>query len=347
MHQRRVLIFGGSGQDGSLLAFYLLSNESYANSQIYVSATSLTETNLFRLRHLEILDKVHLFKFDMLCDDPSSIVQESDPDQVYILSGLTNTADSITSISLTAGVNVFGFSRILESLKKYSPETSIFVAGSSEMYGNGPISTSAVTLDSNNTCIPTNPYGLSKLYQYHLVNQYRSFYSLDISYGILFNHESELRGRQFVTKKIVRNMTRFKYDSCHTFSLGNLSSARDWSSARDFVQAFEMLVDLRANSSYIFASGTLTTVREFLSLTAECLAINCHFEGSGLDELLICDTTGRCIASVSPRYYRTNDTKSLYGDPSRLTSEFCWKPTQSLISLINHMVKYEDQFYNS
>jgi len=337
----KILIFGGSGQDGALLAFYLKNHEIYSQAEISVTTTNSSKSNLFRLSELNLLDCLTLYTFHMGIDDPSLIIQESNPDQIYILAGSTNTASSISNISDTALVNVLGFSRILEAIKDYSPGASTFVAGSSEMYGSGPNSDVPVQLLENNRCIPSNPYGLSKLYQYQLTRQYREFFNLDITCGILFNHESEYRGRRFVTKKIVQNMVKFKTCHSHTFALGNLSSARDWSSAKDFVRAFVCTTESRSRRDHIIASGTTTTVRQFLLSTASHLDIKCHLEGTGLEERLICDQSGHIIATVSPRYFRTNDTKCLFGDPSCLLKQYNWSPKYSIDDLIYEMVNYE------
>lgn len=336
-----VLIFGGSGQDGVLLANFLINKPTNNNLSLTLTTTSSSEAHLYRLTHLGIRDKVSVRQYRMEVDDPTPIILDCNPDYCYIICGYTNTASSIGQISSTSLSNVYGFSRILEALKDVSPETSIFVAGSSEMYGSGPSSDIPVTSTHNNSCFPTNPYGITKLYQYHLVQQFREFYKLDISFGVLFNHESELRGRQFVTKKITSNLVRYKLFSGHSFSVGNLSSARDWSSAKDFVRGFSLITEKRSNNNYIFASGHTTSVRTVLLSTAEQLNLRCHLEGIGLEEKLICNDTGHVIANVSPRYYRTNDTQPLYGDSTPLQNEYGWKANYTIEKIIAEMISYE------
>jgi len=338
---RKVLIFGGTGQDGSLLASYLVDELDYNAENITVTTTSLSESNLFRLQYFKLIGRVNLRQYSMDADDPTDIIQSSNPDYVYLLSGSPYTTSSIATVAQTSLTNTYGFSRIIESLRDCSPDSSIFIAGSSEMYGSGPSSDISVGIESNNLCMPTNPYGASKLYQYHLANQYREYYGLDISYGILFNHESELRGRQFVSKKIVSNLVRYKLTQNHKFSMGNLSSERDWSSASDFVRGFATITENRSNKAYIFSSGTKISVRDFVIATTELLELPCHFEGLYLSEKLICDVTGKTILDVSTRYYRTNDTKPLFGDSSPLMTEHNWERKYPLNRLIQTMIKFE------
>ena len=336
-YTERVLIFGGTGQDGALLAESILKHCSTDNVLVVSTTTSNVRSNLWRLEHLGITERVKIYRFDMTEDDPVEIIREVSPTKIYILAGQTNTANSISAITMTAQINVYGFSRILEAIKEWSPEAAVFIAGSSEMFGNGPNSKELVSLEENCKCEPRNPYGITKLYQYHLIRQYREFYKLRITAGILFNHESEFRGRQFVSKKITRNIAKYKLDNSHTFSLGNMSSMRDWSCARDFVRGFQDVINKSGSGDYIFASGILHSVRDFVSKTCEAADLQVSIEGEGMEEKVIDIKNGNIIADVSPRYFRTNDTHALRGDSSKLRERFGWEPTRKLSNLVCRM----------
>jgi GDPmannose 4,6-dehydratase len=240
-----------------------------------------------------------------------------------------------------ASSNIIGNTHVLEAIRQVCPEARAVFSGSSEMYGNSTNDSEAL-ICLHSPCAPVNPYGSSKLCNYFLVKQFREFFHLSLSTAVFFNHESELRGRSFVTKKITRNLAQYSIDKSHSFSLGNLNNSRDWSSAKDFVSAVWRLVNSKhIGKDYIFASGSLHTVREFILTTCDSLALSVAFEGVGLDERLVCQRTGHTIISVSPRYFRENDCIGLAGDVVPLLMDLSWNPSFTFESLVNNMIEFD------
>ena len=330
------LIIGGSGQDGSLLSSFLISK----GHEVHITCRNISSFSLDRLNYLKIKDRLTIHKCDI--KDLKSFKKTLEsvlPEYIYFLAGYTKTADSFSDILEVADSNLKPICFLLDFLRKNIPDTRCLFAGSSEIFGQENIN-EKVTLKSKVN--PTNPYGASKLFLFNIVKQYRDYYNLPVMTAVLFNHESELRSHFFVTKKITKNLVTFTTNNDYSFQLGNISSQRDWSSAKDFVRCFYYALNVKTKiEDILLASGKLRTVREFINISANYLGLELVSEGDGINEKIYCKKSGKLIISMSPRFYRELDTPGLVGDPTDAINKTGWKPEYSLEEIIKDMINYD------
>ena len=278
-NKQRHLIIGGSGQDGSLLAKFLVEK----GYEVHTTCRNKTSFSLERLIYLNVLEKISVHKCDIRNLSKLKDVLESVlPNYIYFLAGYTKTADSFSDILEIADSNLKPVCFILDYLIKYMPDTRCLFAGSSEIFDRTN-NQDKVTLNSKFK--PSNPYGASKLFLFNVVKQYRDYYNIPVMTALLFNHESELRSHYFVTKKITKNLVTFVQNNNYSFQLGNIDALRDWSSAKDFVRCFYQALNTNNKiEDILLASGKLISVREFIKLSAKILNLELVFEGEGLNE---------------------------------------------------------------
>lgn len=330
-----VLITGILGQDGSYLADHALRLGHHVLGGIRGEPTP---DRTWRLRHLGIDSQVTYVPFDL--GDSASIktaLRKSRPNLIFNFAAQSSVGDSFKMPVQTAETGGMGALHIFEYARNADHPCRVFQASSSEIFGD--ITDSHHSEDSFFN--PKTPYGATKLFAHIMAEAYRASYGTHVSTGILFNHESPLRGSNFVTKKITKSMVAVKQGRIPSFSLGNLDARRDWSHAKDFVDAIWRMLQLDQPNNFVLASGQLTSVREFVNLTAQALDIELIWQGSGTDECGIDKRTGRTIVQVNPEYYRPYDPAQPLADVRKARRLLDWTPQHSLTDLIQDMVRFD------
>jgi GDPmannose 4,6-dehydratase len=335
---KTALITGITGQDGAYLAELLLS-KGYEVHGIK-RRTSLFNTQ--RIDHLyqdphEPNPRLILHHGDMT--DSSSltrIIQQTQPDELYNLAAQSHVAVSFEEPEYTANSDALGTLRVLEAIRILGLEkkTRFYQASTSELYGK----VQEIPQKETTPFYPRSPYAVAKLYAYWITVNYREAYGLYACNGILFNHESPLRGETFVTRKITRAMARIKLGLQQCLYLGNLSAKRDWGHARDFVEAQWLVLQQKTADDYVIATGEQHSVREFVEATAAELGMSVSWKGAGAEEKGY-DAQGRCIVAVDPRYFRPAEVETLLGDATKARQKLGWKPKVLFPELVKEMAR--------
>ena len=334
---RKALITGVTGQDGSYLAEFLL-NKGYEVHGIK-RRTSLFNTD--RIDHLyqdphEENRRFILHHGDMT--DSSSlmrIIQQVQPDEVYNLAAQSHVGVSFEVPEYTADSDALGALRLLEAIRISGLEgtTRYYQASTSELYGLVQESPQTETTPF----YPRSPYAVAKLYAYWITVNYREAYGIYACNGILFNHESPVRGETFVTRKITRALARIKLGLQDCLYLGNLNSKRDWGHAKDYVEAQWLILQQEEPEDFVIATGSQYSVRDFVDAAASELGMNIEWEGEGVNEIGVFDS--REIVRVDPRYFRRTEVDTLLGDPSKAREKLGWVPKVSFEGLVAEMVR--------
>lgn len=332
------LITGITGQDGSYLAELLLK-KGYEVHGIKRRASSF---NTSRINHLyqdphEKNVRLKLHYGDMTdATNLIRIVQEVQPDEIYNLAAQSHVQVSFETAEYTANVDSLGTLRLLEAIRILKLEKScrFYQASTSELFGK----VEETPQNETTPFYPRSPYGVAKLYAFWIVKNYREAYGIHASNGILFNHESPVRGETFVTRKITRAAARIseKLESC--LYLGNLDARRDWGHARDFVEGMWRMVQQDVPDDYVLATGTQVSVREFTERAFAETGVTLRWEGTGSDECGFCADSGSLLVKVDPRYYRPAEVDTLVGDASKALDKLGWKPTTPWQELCKEMV---------
>lgn len=315
---KRALITGITGQDGAYLAKLLLEK----NYMVYGFYRRLSTPNFWRLQYLGIYDKINLISGDL--SDLSSILnafKASNPDEVYHLAAQSFVEASFESPLATADVTGISTTRILEAVKLYDQKTKVYYAGTSEMFGS---SYSNKALSENDVFQPMSPYAAAKLYGYWISRIYRDGYGIFISSGILFNHESEIRGLEFVTRKIVNEVAKIYYGLEKKIKLGNITSKRDWGYAPEYVNAMHKMLQSDTPGDYVIATDETHTVEEFLKYAFEYVDMNYSK-----------------YLEIDKRFVRPLDVPALRGNYSKAKKELQWEPKVKFLELVKLMMKEE------
>ena len=334
---KKALITGVTGQDGSYLAEYLL-NKGYEVHGIK-RRTSLINTSridhLFQDKHEPNL-KFILHHGD-LTDSTSliRIIQEVQPDEIYNLAAQSHVKVSFEEPEYTANSDALGALRILEAIRilKLEKKTKYYQASTSELYG----SVKESPQNEKTPFYPRSPYGVAKLYAYWITVNYREAYGIYACNGILFNHESPVRGETFVTRKITRALARIKLGLQKTLYLGNLNAKRDWGHAKDYVEVQWLMLQQEKPSDFVIATGKQYSVRDFINLAAKNLDMKIEWKGKDEDEIGICEN--KEIIKIDKNYYRPTEVESLLGDASKAKKELGWEPKISFEELVKEMVE--------
>ena len=334
----KALITGVSGQDGSLLAEFLLA-KGYEVHGLKRRASSF---NTDRIDHLyqdphESGVKMFLHYGDMTdATNLIRVIQEVQPDEIYNLAAQSHVQVSFETPEYTANADALGTLRVLEAVRilKLQDRTRIYQASSSEMFGK----VAEVPQSETTSFYPRSPYAAAKVYGYWITVNYREAYGLHASNGILFNHESPVRGETFVTRKITRALARIKVGLQEKLYIGNLDSLRDWGHARDYVEAMWLMLQQDEPDDYVIATGEQHSVREFIEASAKRLDMNVDWAGQGADEVGIDSSSGREIVAVDKKYFRPTEVETLLGDPSKAHERLGWKSRTTFSSLIDEMV---------
>ena len=334
---KKALITGVTGQDGSYLAEFLL-NKGYEVHGIK-RRTSLINTSridhLFQDKHEPNL-KFILHHGDLT--DATSlirIIQEVQPDEIYNLAAQSHVKVSFEEPEYTANSDALGALRILEAIRilKLEKKTKYYQASTSELYG----SVKESPQNEKTPFYPRSPYGVAKLYAYWITVNYREAYGIYACNGILFNHESPVRGETFVTRKITRALARIKLGLQKTLYLGNLNAMRDWGHAKDYVEVQWLMLQQEKPSDFVIATGKQYSVRDFINLAAKNLDMKIEWKGKGEDEIGICEN--KEIIKIDTNYYRPTEVESLLGDASKAKKELGWEPKISFEELVKEMVE--------
>jgi GDPmannose 4,6-dehydratase len=334
---KNALILGVGGQDGSLLADLLL-RQKY---RIYGTVRENIDFNKWRLIDLGIQDQVHICEF-VLGDKNKlkDIIKLSDPDEIYLLAGPSKTNSSFQSPKQTLFDYINASIDLLDICIELCQNTKIFLASSSEIYGENSSDINSL-IDETSSFSPSNPYGLAMLNVLQIANQYRKLHKMYISVGILFNHESNLRSKYFISRKITYHLARIQATKGGPFSIGNLDSMRDWSAAKDIVNGIFLSLQAAESDNYIFASGECRSVRELLKLAAQQAGFSPVFEGSGLEEKCFCSKNNLLIAYTHFKHYRVLETRPHAGNSDKAKKALNWIPNTSFEDLIASMVDYD------
>ena len=337
--QKKALITGITGQDGAYLAEFLLS-KGYAVHGIKRRASSF---NTDRIDHLyqdphekDVRLKLH---YGDLTDSTNliRIIQEVQPDEIYNLAAQSHVAVSFETPEYTANSDAVGTLRVLEAIRILSLEqkTRFYQASTSEMFGK----VQEIPQRETTPFYPRSPYGAAKVYAYWITVNYREAYGLFACNGILFNHESPLRGETFVSRKITRALTRIKVGLQETLHLGNLDSRRDWGHARDYVRAQWLMLQQDAPEDFVIATGKQFSVRDFVAAAGSLLDMKIEWQGEGVDEVGIDAATGRKLIHVDPRYFRPTEVETLLGDATKARQKLGWTAEVTFPELVAEMVE--------
>ena len=311
------LIFGLTGQDGSYLSNFLLKK----GYDVYGTFRRTSHKCFERLEELKTFDQIHTIKADL--SDHGSIVsaiKQSQPDEIYNLAAQSFVGASFQRPILTADITGLGVLRVLEAIKENKPDAKFYQASSSEMFGDY-----TDIKNENSPFIPRSPYGAAKVFGHHITNHYREAYGIFACSGILFNHESPLRGLEFVTRKITDTLARIKFKKTTSLKLGNIYAKRDWGFAGDYVEAMWLMLQQTNPDDYVIATGESHSVEEFLTLATEYAELGDWHDFVEIDE------------SVK----RPTDIEDLVGDSSKAQKQLNWKPKMSFKELVKTMVLHD------
>ena len=333
------LITGITGQDGAYLSEFLLDK----NYIVHGIKRRTSQFNTQRIDHLfnkqKKLKKPRFFLHHGDLNDSLSIqniIKKIKPDEIYNLAAQSHVAVSFEQPEYTANSDAVGVLRILESVRILGlKKTKIYQAGTSEMFGK--------VLETPQTektpFYPRSPYGVAKVYGHWISINYREAYKMFVSNGILFNHESPLRGETFVTKKIIQSLVKIKSGSKEKLVLGNLYSKRDWGHAKDYVEAMWRILQYKKPDDFVIATGKQYTIKQFINLVAKKLKMKITWKGSGINEKGFLDKKN--IILLSKKYFRPSEVDSLLGDASKAKRLIKWKPKYNITKLIDEMVDFE------
>jgi GDPmannose 4,6-dehydratase len=346
--KKKALITGITGQDGAYLAELLLSKDYEVHG--IKRRSSLINTQ--RIDHLyEDLhedDVKFILHYGDLSDSTNiiRIIQEVQPDEIYNLGAMSHVKVSFDEPEYTAQVDGIGTLRILEAVRLLglTKKTKIYQASTSELYGL----VQEVPQSETTPFYPRSPYAVAKLYAYWITVNYREAYNMFATNGILFNHESPLRGETFVTRKITRAVCQIALGQQDKLYLGNLDAQRDWGHAKDYVEAMWLILQQEVPEDYVIATGVTTRVREFVRIAFEFLGIEVGFEGEGVNEVgkvVACHSPsyqikiGKVVVSVDERYFRPTEVELLIGDPTKSMTKLGWQPKYDLKALVDDMMQ--------
>tara|TARA_B110000483_G_scaffold135533_1_gene162221 strand:+ start:207 stop:1247 length:1041 start_codon:yes stop_codon:yes gene_type:complete len=340
MKKKIALIFGITGQDGSYLAEFLLKKK-YIVHGVKRRSSSF---NTGRIDHLYVdpheQKRMFILHYGDITDaiSVSSIIKNIKPDEIYNLAAQSHVAVSFEVPEYTANADGIGALRILEAIKFHGlqKKTKFYQAGTSEMFGK----VAQIPQTEKTPFYPRSPYGVAKVYAHWITVNYREAYKIFACNGILFNHESPVRGETFVTKKIIMGLCRIKMGKQKKLFLGNLDAKRDWGHAKDYVEAMWKMLQKKTPQDYVISTGKQYSVKDFINLSLKELTIKYHWKGKGINEKCY-DDKGNCIIECDKEYYRPLEVDTLLGNSSKARKELNWKPMYNISKLIKEMINTE------
>ena len=328
------VITGITCQDGAYLAELLLS-KGYT---VYGTYRRTSSVNFWRIEELGIQNhsNLHLVEYD-LTDLSSSIrlLQNSGAMEVYNLAAQSFVGVSFEQPVTTAEITGIGALNLLEAIRIVNPKIRFYQASTSEMFGK----VQAIPQSESTPFYPRSPYGVAKLYAHWMTINYRESYDIFACSGILFNHESPLRGREFVTRKITDSVAKIKLGKLDVLELGNLDAKRDWGFAKEYVEGMWRMLQADEPDSYVLATNRTETVRDFVLMSFKAAGINVQFSGHAEKEIAVDVATGKTVVSISPKFYRPAEVELLIGDPAKAKEKLGWEPKTTLEQLCQMMVE--------
>ena len=342
--KKTALITGITGQDGSLLADFLLQK----NYKIIGIKRRSSSFNTERINHLYKKDILNIKYFPYYGDLTDStnlvrIIQETKPDEIYNLAAQSHVKTSFESPEYTANVDALGTIRLLEAIRLLKMEKTVkfYQASTSEIFGN-----TKVPQNEKTSFNPASPYAISKLFSYWTVINYREAYKIFAVNGILFNHEGERRGATFVTRKITRAVADYHLGRNQILYLGNLNAKRDWGSAKDYIKTMWLMLQKNKPSDYVVATGISKSVRDFAHEAYRCINVKIIWRGKNKNEVGIDSKTNKILIKIDPYYFRPTEVNELRGDARKARRELKWKPETSFKKLVSEMVQNDiDKLY--
>ena len=340
MKKKIALIFGITGQDGSYLAEFLLKK----NYIVHGVKRRSSSFNTGRIDHLYQDPHERKRKFILHYGDitdaisVSSIIKNIKPDEIYNLAAQSHVAVSFEVPEYTANADGLGALRILEAIKfhGFEKKTKFYQAGTSEMFGK----VAQIPQTEKTPFYPRSPYGVAKVYAHWITVNYREAFNIFACNGILFNHESPVRGETFVTKKIIMALCRIKLKKQKKLFLGNLDAKRDWGHAKDYVEAMWKMLQKKTPDDYVISTGKQYSVKDFINLSLKELNIKYYWKGKGIHQKCY-DEKGNCFIECDKEYFRPLEVDTLLGDSSKARKELNWKPKYNIISLVKEMISIE------
>lgn len=335
---KTAIITGITGQDGAYLAQLLLS-QGYS---VYGSYRRTSSVNFWRIEELGIQNhpNLHLVEYD-LTDLGASIalVQKVQPSEIYNLAAQSFVGVSFDQPSTTAQITGVGALHLLEAIRLVNPKIRFYQASTSEMFGK----VQAIPQLESTPFYPRSPYGVAKLYAHWMTVNYRESYDIFGASGILFNHESPLRGREFVTRKITDGVARVKLDKLDCLELGNLDAKRDWGFAKEYVEGMWRMLQVDTPDTYVLATYRTETVRDFVRMAFKGAGITVDFQGSAENETAVDLSSGRTVMRINPKFYRPAEVELLIGNPEKAKRVLGWEPKTTLEELCSMMVEADLQ----
>ena len=340
MKKKIALIFGVTGQDGSYLSSFLIkkgylvhgvkrrSSSINTNRIDHIYQDPFEKRRSFFLHYGDVTDAISV----------SSLIKKIKPSEIYNLAAQSHVSVSFEVPEYTANADAVGALRILEAIKFHGFQkiTKFYQAGTSEMYGK----VREIPQSEKTPFYPRSPYGVAKVYAHWITINYREAYNIFACNGILFNHESPVRGETFVTRKVVIGLCKIKLKKQKTLYLGNINAKRDWGHAKDYVEAMWKMLQKKTPSDYVISTGKQYTVKQFINLVLKELNIQFIWKGRGINEKCF-DISGNCIVACNKEYFRPLEVDTLLGDSTKARRELNWKPKISIKELVSEMVEYD------
>ena len=332
--QKAAVVTGITGQDGAYLAELLLGH----GYKVYGTYRRTSSVNFWRIEELDVHRhaNLELVEYDLTDIGTSiSLLTRTQPDEVYNLAAQSFVGVSFDQPTTTAHITGLGALNLLEAIRLVNPKIRFYQASTSEMFGK----VQAVPQDEATPFYPRSPYGVAKLFAHWMTVNYRESYGIFGASGILFNHESPLRGREFVTRKITDGAAKIKLGQLDVLELGNLDAKRDWGFARDYVDGMYRMLQVAEPDTYVLATHRTETVRDFVRMAFGAIDIELDFQGSGAEERAIDVRTGKTLVRVNPRFYRPAEVDLLIGDPAKAKRVLDWEARTKLEELCRMMVE--------
>lgn len=331
---KTAIVTGITGQDGAYLAELLLS-KGYT---VYGTYRRTSSVNFWRIEELGIEKNpnLHLVEYD-LTDLSASIrlLETTGATEVYNLAAQSFVGVSFEQPMTTAEITGLGAVNLLEAIRIVNPKIRFYQASTSEMFGK----VQAIPQKEDTPFYPRSPYGVAKLYAHWMTINYRESYDIFGTSGILFNHESPLRGREFVTRKITDSVAKIKLGKLDTLELGNLDAKRDWGFAKEYVEGMYLMLQADEPDTFVLATNRTETVRDFVNMAFKGAGINVEFKGTGIDEVAIDSATGKTVMRINEKFHRPAEVDLLIGDPAHAKEKLGWEPKTTLEQLCQMMVE--------
>ena len=328
------LVTGATGQDGAYLSRYLVD----IGYKVFGAYRRAASTNLWRLGELKLLDEANFSLIELDITDPVSCINAikvAKPSEIYNLAAQSFVGASFKEPLHTSYASGIAVLNLLEAIRLSDKSIKFYQAGTSEMFGK----VQAIPQNESTTFYPRSPYGVAKLYGHFMSINYRESYDIFAACGILFNHESPLRGLEFVTRKITNSAAKIALGKLDCLELGNLEAKRDWGFAKDYVEGMHAMLQAPKADTFVLASGITTTVRDFVKMSFEALDIALVFEGEGVNEVARDKKTGKVVVKVNPEFFRPAEVDLLIGDASKAKEQLNWSAKTNLNELCAMMVK--------